>query len=37
MDIPWRNRNVSGVIKNVFICVSKMNESYMDWERLEGQ
>ncbi len=25
--LKWRDRNLSGFIKNIFICVSKMHES----------
>lgn len=30
-------RNLSGSIKNIFICVSKMNESIMSLEQHEGE
>lgn len=28
MDFQWRNVNLSGVIKNIFICDSEMNASH---------
>jgi len=29
----WKDRNLSDLIKNIFICVSKINESLTDLER----
>jgi len=32
-DFQWRDRNLSGFIKNIFICVSKMNKSLSGLEQ----
>ncbi len=30
----WMDRNLSGLFKNIFICVSKMNENIMGLEQV---
>ncbi len=37
MNFQWRVRNLSGFIKNVIICVSKLNESLMGLEQHESE
>jgi len=32
LDIQWRDRNLSGVNKNILIYVSKINQSLIDLE-----
>ncbi len=36
MDCQWRDRNLSDFIKNILICVPKMNKSLMslEWQRV---
>jgi len=37
VDCQWRDRNLSDFIKNIFICILKMNESLTGLERHEGE
>ncbi len=37
MNFQWRDRNLSGFIKNVIICVSKLNESLIGLEQHESE
>ncbi len=37
MKFQWKNRNLSGFIKNILICVSKKNESVIGLEWHEGE
>jgi len=36
LDFQRRDRNLSGLIKNTFICISKINQSLMGLEQHEG-
>ncbi len=36
INFQWRDRNLSGFVKNAIICVSKLNESLMGLEQHES-
>lgn len=37
MDFKWRDRNLSGFIKNIFVCVWKLNENRIGLKQHEGE
>jgi len=37
MSFKWKDRNLSGFIKNILICVCNLNENYIGLKRHEGE